>query len=50
MEAARQWFTQPWKVAGGTKTLWYARFEAVREAEVKQMHKHKAEMKARKNK
>lgn len=45
IEAARQWFTQPWKIAGGTKTLWYARFEAIREAEVKRGLKVKADMK-----
>ena len=49
MEAARQWFTQPWKMAGGTKLLWYARFEAVREAEVKYMHKRKSDTKAAAN-
>ena len=35
MEAAEKWFTQPWKVVGGSKTLWFARFEAVRDAKIK---------------
>lgn len=46
MEAAQEWYTQPWRVAGGTKTLWYARFEAVREAKIKKMHKLMDEAKA----
>ena len=47
MEAAQRWFTQPWKIVGGSKTLWYARLEAVREAEIKRMHKLQDDAKKR---
>lgn len=39
MDAAAEWHTQPWKVAGGTKTVWFARYEAVRDARRKKADK-----------
>lgn len=30
LEIAARWQMPPWKVAGGSKVLWYARTEAVR--------------------
>ena len=39
-----------WRVAGGTKTLWFARFEAIREAEIKRAHKMKTDRKIARNK
>ena len=39
MEIAARWFTQPWRIAGGSRLLWYARAEAVREAEIKRSHR-----------
>jgi hypothetical protein len=32
---AQRLFTQPWRLVGGTKTLWLARLEVVREYEAK---------------
>lgn len=35
MEAAEKWCVPPYKIAGGSKLLWFARFHAVREMEYK---------------
>ena len=35
IDVARQWGVPPYKVTGGTKTLWFARMEAIRHAESK---------------
>ncbi len=50
MEFAARMFLPVWKVTGGTKTLWYARFEAVRDAEIKRAHKFKMDREAAKRK
>jgi len=47
IEFAHQNFLPPWKVFGGSKTLWYIRFEAERDAMVKKQHKREAETKSR---
>jgi hypothetical protein len=47
VEAAEKWHIPPWGVMGGSKTLWFARFEAVRAAEIKRTHKAQAETKKR---
>jgi hypothetical protein len=47
MEFAARMFVPVWKAVGGTKTLWYARYEAIREAEMKQAHKIKQDAKRR---
>lgn len=45
IETAARWYLPPWKVAGGTKTLWYARQDVLRELEIKLAEKQKREMK-----
>jgi len=34
LEAAAEWGTPPWEFAGGTPVLWYARWEAARNAKM----------------
>lgn len=49
MEAAEKWHTQPWKVGGGSKLLWFARFEAVRAMEIKRNQKQAREYETMRN-
>jgi hypothetical protein len=44
MEAAREFFLPPWKIGGGTRTLWLARFDALREARIKKGQKVQREL------
>lgn len=47
MEAAQEWNMPPWKVAGGSKTLWFARYEVVREMKIKRADKLRRDAEAR---
>ena len=47
IEFARQNYLPAWKLFGGTRLLWYARFEALRDAEIKKQFKRIAELKAK---
>jgi len=46
-EFAAAQFTPVWKIFGGSKTLWYARHEAIRTAEIKRADKIKRDMEKR---
>jgi hypothetical protein len=37
IDIAKRLFTQPWKLVGGSKTLWIIRTDAIREMEAKAM-------------
>jgi len=47
IEFAQESNTTPWKLFGGSKTLWFARWEALREARYKKIHKMEAAAKAK---
>lgn len=44
MDAAARFFISPWRLVGGTKTLWFARYEAVRGAQIKAAQKQMKEL------
>lgn len=46
LRIAQSLFTQPWKLAGGTRLLWYVRHQAVRDAEISRSIKQKRDMEA----
>jgi len=39
LDAAHEWGIPPWKIEGGSKVLWYARFEALRTARIKRVQR-----------
>ena len=45
MEAAEKWGVPPYKVAGGSKLLWFVRFQEVRKYEIKRQEKSERERK-----
>jgi len=47
MDAAAKWGMPPWKLVGGSKLLWFVRFEAVREMEGRRADKIKRDMESR---
>ena len=47
MEAADKWHVPPFKIFGGSKVLWFARFTALRNAEVEREKKLERERKLR---
>ena len=44
IEIAKEWNTYPWKLVGGSRLLWYVRFEVLRGARMKMVAKQKRDM------
>lgn len=47
LDIAKTWFTQPYKIGGGSMLLWYVREETRREMEIKRLRKEMNELKKR---
>jgi hypothetical protein len=41
IDLAKRLFTQPWKLVGGSKTLWVVRLDAMREMEARAMQRQR---------